>query len=170
MIAALVHTQGVVLDSQYVPLEMAYLDALGGRAHVHITSPISFTAMRKFFPHSRSDVTVITEGGTSYRQVLAFLRDRFQLLSYHLGPTVAVGYKGASYQPQILRDAGIPSLVNVETLGVPALTSAVGECPWHRGSRSKCAAVALNQILRSVQGGPAAIGGASPSRPCAAVP
>lgn len=163
MLVALVHTQGVVLGSKYIPLEMAYVDILRMQAHFHITSPISFTAMRKFFPHSRSDVTMITEGGISYAQVLAFLNQRFHYLNA-LFPqsTGSFGCKGTTYQTQILKDAGISNIINVETLGVPALrharvdtiTDLTAYCPWHIGRRwNKCAKVALNRILHHIGGG-----------------
>lgn len=164
MLSALVHTQGVVLGSSYVPLEMAYVDVLGVQAHFLITSPISFTAMRKFYPHSRSDVTLVTEGGTPYSHVLEFLRTRYQCLLLLQAPSAAAvvfGYKGGSYQPQILRDAGIPSIFNIEKWGsgaaLPALPPppplhTAAACPFHPPRfRSKCAAVAIDAILRRVQ-------------------
>lgn len=161
MLSALVHTQGVVLGSSYVPLEMAYVDVLGVQAHFLITSPISFTAMRKFYPHSRSDVTLITDGGTPYSHVLEFLRTRYQCLLLLLlqaeSSAVVFGYKGGSYQPQILRDAGIPSIFNIEEWGddsVPALPPPPrATCPFHPPTRfrSKCAAAAIEAMLRHVQ-------------------
>lgn len=143
MISAIVHTQGVVLDSTYVPLELAYIDVLGVRAHFHINSPIPYTAMRKIYPNSRPDVTVITEGGTPYAQVLAFLKKRFELF-VAMHPSTVFGYKGESFQPQVLRDAGIPSMINLEKFGIPALRRSF-QCSWHR--RGKCAVAALEHIL-----------------------
>lgn len=150
MLSAIVHTQGVVLGSTYVPLEMAYQDILGARAHLLITSPIPYAAMRKLYPHSRPDALVVTDGGTPYPEVLDFLRLRFRFLASQL-PAVVFGYKGESYQPLMLRHAGIGSVVNVEKLGVPALRVTAHACRWHRRSPSKCAASALEQILRHVQ-------------------
>lgn len=163
MISAIVHTQGVVLKSSYVPLELAYIDVLGVQAHFHINSPIPYSAMRKFYPNARPDVIVITDGGTPYSQVLEFLKNRFQFLST-LHPDTVFGYKGASFQPQVLRDAGIASIVNLEEFGVPPLSRSFS-CPWHR--RGKCAVAALDHILRHVPGSTRA---ASPARQCAAAP
>lgn len=154
MIHAVVHTQGVVLHRTYVPLELAYRDALGVEAHFLITSPISFSSMRKHYPHSRPDVVVVTDGGgTPYSSVLDFLKFRYACLA-NVFPRVVFGYKGNSFQPQVLKDAGIPDAVNVERLGVPALrrhgTTTDDTCRWHcTGRRRKCALDALNQILLS---------------------
>lgn len=148
MIHAVVHTQGVVLGRTYFPLELAYQDALGTRAHLLITSPLPYAALRKLYPHSRPDVLVTTRGGIPYSQVLHFLRRRHQLLSTHF-PSVVFGYKGESYQPQILNDAGIAPRVNIETFGIPALRKTHEACAWHRGSGPrKCARMALRQILQ----------------------
>lgn len=150
MLSAIVHTQGVVLGSTYIPLEMAYHDILNMRAHFHITSPVPYAAMRKLYPHSRPDVLVVAEGGTPYWEVLDFLKVRFRFLASQF-PAVVFGYKGESYQPQILRDAGIGSVVNVEKFGVPALQATADACRWHARIPSKCAVKALEQILRHVQ-------------------
>lgn len=150
MIHALVHTQGVVLRHTYIPLELAYQDVFGVRAHFHIRSPINYSKIRKLFPFARPDVIVITEGGTPYSEVLDFLKLRFRYLSSHI-PHVVFGYKGETYQPQVLNDAGIPNKVNIEKFGVPALQMTPNPCRWHKGSPSKCAVAALEQILRHVQ-------------------
>ena len=148
MTHALIHTQGVVLGKKYVTLELAYQDVMGIRAHFHIRSPLNYSAMRKFYPNARPDVVVITEGGTSYAEVIHFLKLRFRRLSNELGPYVIFGYKGESYQPQVLRDAGIPHIMNVEKFGVPALKVTDKACYLHKRNESKCALVALDQILR----------------------
>lgn len=149
MVHAIVHTQGVVLGRTYLPLELAYYDFLGDRAHFHILSPLNYSKIKRLYPHARPDVIVITEGGTPYSEVLAYLKMRYKYLSTHT-PHVVFGYKGACYQPQVLRDAGIPHTVNLETLGVPPLQKSYEACRWHKGSPSKCAVAALDQILRHV--------------------
>lgn len=151
MIHALVHTQGVVLGNTYVPLELAYRDCLGERAHLLITSPLNYSKMKRLYPNARPDVLVTTVEGVAYSQVLDYLKRRFQVLS-HTFPSspVLFGYKGNSYQPRVLLDAGIPNRVNVEKFGVPALqvVSGIDTCPWHKGNRHrKCARAALEQIL-----------------------
>lgn len=147
MLTAVVHTQGVVLQSTYIPLEVAYHDVLGFSFHALITSPLSHDALRHFYPHARSDVTMVENGGTPYSDVLQQLRERACILSTHY-PRVVFGYKGESYQPQILRDAGIVDILNVETLGVPRLPPTEEVCSWHTRRSSKCAWVSLRHILR----------------------
>lgn len=147
MIHALVHSQGVVLGSTYYALELAYEDVTGTRAHFHITSPLGYYKMRRCYPHARPDVLVIAKGGTPYSKVLDFLKRRFRYLRDCWGEAVVFGYKGESYQPQVLRDAGISRIINVEKLGVPALRITDNACSWHKRTLSKCALVALNQIL-----------------------
>lgn len=149
MLSALVHTQGVVLGSTYFPLEMAYHDVLGVRAHLLIASPLPYAAMRKLYPRARPDALVVTteEGATPYAEALDFLRCRSRCLAAHL-PAVVFGCKGRSYQPQILLDAGLGGVVNVEALGVPPLRPTPTPCRWHRGAPSKCAAWAVEQMLR----------------------
>lgn len=146
---ALVHTQGVVLGQTYLPLELAYRDVLGGSAHFLITSPLNYSKMKRLYPHARPDVLVTTVQGVPYSQVLHYLQLRFQILSTTF-PSIPIvfGYKGNSYQPQVLLDAGIPNRVNVEMYGVPALHGTDRTCPWHKGNRRKCALGALEQMLR----------------------
>lgn len=157
MIQAIVHTQGVVLGRTYVPLELAYCDHLGHWAHFLITSPISYSKMRRHYPHARPDVMVVTEGGTPYSQVLQYLKWR----SESLGKDATFGYKGESYQPQVLEDAGIHNRINVEKWIEGALRVTDNACPWHKSAVSKCARAALEQIATKC---------ASPDRLCAAAP
>lgn len=146
---ALVHTQGVVLGKTYIPLELAYRDVLGESAHFLITSPLNYSKMKRLYPHARPDVLVTT--GVPYSRVLDYLKLRYQILSATF-PSVIFGYKGESYQPRVLLDAGIPNRVNVERYGVPTLqtTTNNGTCRWHKGNRHKCALAALEQILTSL--------------------
>lgn len=149
MIHAVVHTQGVVLNRTYVPLELAYRDVLGVQAHFLITSPISFSRMRKLYPNSRPDVLVLADQGTPYSSVLNFLKFRYDCL-HNVYPQTVFGYKGNSFQPQVLKDAGIPFILNLEKFGIPAIIRS-GTCPWHIGNQRKCALAALEHIFRHVQ-------------------
>lgn len=146
---AIIHTKGVVLNETYFPLELAYLDVTGLLCNFHITSPMNYSQMRRMFPNCRSDVQVTVTDGTPYSEVLKFLRNRYNFLST-LYPDTSFGYKGEKYQPKILRDAGIPNIVNVERFGVPPLNRKVTVtnvyCPLHKGNMNKCALEALNQI------------------------
>lgn len=153
MMHALVHTQGVVLGKTYLPLELAYRDVLGESAHFLITSPLNYSKMKRLYPHARPDALVSTAEGVPYSRVLDYLKLRYQILSFAFPSTpVFFGYKGESYQPRVLLDAGIPNRVNVERYGVPSLrrtTASSDTCRWHKGNRRKCALAALEQILTS---------------------
>ena len=150
MIHALVHSQGVVLGRTYFALELAYEDVTGKRAHFLINSPICYSKMRQCYPHARPDVVVTRKGGTPYFKVLNYLRFRYRSLCKRWGDAVLFGYKGKSYQPKVLQNAGIPRIFNVEKLGVPALQITNNACRWHKSTLSKCAVIALDQIRAGV--------------------
>lgn len=147
---AIIHTKGVVLGDTYLPLELAYKEATGLAYNFLIKSPMNFSKMRRWYPDCRPDVKVTTEEGTSYSEVLNFLRSRYAYLQtiYPFEPIV-FGYKGELYQPKILIEAGIPNIINVETLGVPPLKRNLKvdfPCPHHKGDPNKCAQMAVGQI------------------------
>lgn len=148
---AVIHTKGVVLGDEYVPLELAYRDVAGLLCHFQITSPMNFSKMRRLYPNCRPDVEVTTVSGTSYSDTLKFLKNRYDFLQTVYPHTpVVFGYKGELFQPKILIDASIPNIVNVETFGVPPLKRNLNIecfCPLHKGDPNKCALVALNQIV-----------------------
>lgn len=151
MVHALIHTQGVVLNRTYIALELAYQDVSGFRTHFIITSPISFSKMKQKYRHVHADVLVTTHSGTPYSNVIQFLKDRQAFLRlYCKTDRICFGFKGNSYQPQILRDAGIADTINVEIFEVvpPLAHSGIWHphCSWHK-SRGKCALVALEHIL-----------------------
>lgn len=148
---AIIHTKGVVLGETYIPLELAYKDVTGLLCHFLITSPMTFSKMRRCYPNCRPDVEVTTQGGTSYSDALSFLRSRYNFLqTVYPHEPIVFGFKGQNYQPKILIDAGIPNRVNVEVFGVPPLQRNVtveSSCVLHKGNPNKCALVALNQIV-----------------------
>ena len=152
---AIIHTKGVVLGNKYIPLELAYKDVKGLVCHFQITSPMTFSNMRRIYPNCRPDVQVTVTGGTSYQETINFLKNRFDFLTTCFPDTsVVFGYKGELYQPQILRDAGIPNIVNVEIFGVPPLRQNFKtevSCSLHKGNLNKCALVALYQIANFFQ-------------------
>lgn len=152
---AIVHTKGVVLGDKYVPLELAYCDVTGLLSCFHITSPMNYSKMRKCYPLARPDVEVTTSGGIIYSDVLKYLKDRYEFLQ-NLFPNTEIvfGYKGGSFQPNILKDAGIRNIMNVEQLGVPTVNRNImnsANCPLHKGNLKKCALVALNQITHHLR-------------------
>lgn len=150
---AIVHTTGVTLGRSYVPLEFAYTDSLGFQAHFLITSSIGFYEARRRFPHCGDpDVFMSTRAGSSIARVHKFLRKRYAVLSKSLGSRVAFGYKGNGFQARFLVDAGIPNIINLETLGVPPLPTLAQShprkhCPWHPSARNKCARHAVEMLV-----------------------
>ena len=155
---AFVHTEGVVLGSRYVPLELTYRDRLGYETTFRINSPVSFQEARAAHLHVRPEAIMLTSHGVPYHETLRFLQDRFHLLQQRSREPVVFGYKGESYQPNVLRDAGIPKILNVEQLGVPAIRvlqqkygHAVGggtPCPHHMSPRrNKCSRAVARLVL-----------------------
>ncbi|GFT75869.1 uncharacterized protein NPIL_18891 [Nephila pilipes] len=148
---ALIHTTGVVLDKQYIPLELSYVDVTGYEIYFHLKSPYSYDETIRQFPHARPDVIMTTKHGTSLANVLHFLQARYHQLQEQFPNTIIVfGCKGNSYQMQVLRQTGLPHLVNVEEFGVPSLKMlaqfypfiVVPSCPCHV-KPSKCARLAV---------------------------
>lgn len=155
---ALVHTQGVVLGKQYIPLELGYIDVTGYEIHFQITSPLSYSKAKRFYKSFIPDAIMTTRQGQPYSDVLRFLRERYHELSrLYKTPEIYFGYKGRSYQPTVLRDAGLERVINVDTLGLPALRHLatsynVGQftCPFHNQS-FKCARLAVRLIWYALQ-------------------
>lgn len=144
-IHALVHTQGTVVTNRYLILEVAYVDVTGATMHCHVKSPLSFGNAKRINPGIRSDVIMTNEHGVSYASVLNFLCDRYRCLQEQLNETeIVFGYRGNNYQPKILRDTGLPHIVNIESLGtLPSLKTLLGTsnggCPFHTRDTLKCA-------------------------------
>lgn len=143
MAQALVHTQGVVLGDKYFPLELSYCDVLGHEMHFLINSPLNYSKIRRSYPYAKPDALVTMTDGTSYSEVLSFLKQREKLIEKTLGGCT-FGYKGNGYQTKVLDDAGITNRINLKML--PNLTY-TGHCSWHKGNTSKCSRYALAQML-----------------------
>lgn len=149
---AVCHSVGVVLDKMYYPLELSFVDATGYEQHFHIQSPVPYTFSKKYYPHSRPDAIMTVDNATPYHEVLQFLHDRFLYLKKFIS-TLTFGCKGGSNQANVLRDAQIPSWVNLDEFKVPSLPklSAMynvnGDCPWHR-QIFKCSRIAVQLIQR----------------------
>lgn len=156
-IHALVHTQGVVVTNKYIVLEFAYRDVTGVVEHCLVKSPLSFRdAKRKDF-RIRPDVIMTNEHGVPYASVLNFVCNQYYRLRNVLRvENVVFGFKGNSYQPKILRDAGLSSIVNIEDLGgIPSLKTLTlegnGGCPFHARNSLKCAKRATDFIWNVLQ-------------------
>lgn len=152
VIHAVCHSVGIVLDTIYFPLELSYADVTGYEQHFHIQCPVSYSFAKKFFPHSHPDAIMTMEHGTPYYLVLQFLHARFNYLK-NLIPDLTFGCKGGSYQSHVLRDAKIPSWVNIDQYNVPSLKklsemyNVISTCPWHK-QISKCARIGVQLIQR----------------------
>lgn len=151
---ALVHTTGVILEKKYVPLELAYWDVTGYEIHFLLNSPYSYSDTIRRFPHASPDVLVTIDRGTSLSSVLHFLRVRHQQLQQTF-PNVEIVFacKGNNMQMDVLKQAHLQHIVNVETLGVPSLrvlsqmfpNFVFFGCSWHI-KYGKCARSAVRLI------------------------
>lgn len=161
-IVALCHTEGVVLrNKKYCVLELAYYDVYRVSRHFLVRSPISYrNALRTqaILPkslevlmcrkHFYKDQKVYT-----FQEIIAFLQERYGQLKTLFGISVVFGYKGGSYQPDVLVKAGIPSF-NIERLGCPSIRSLTQPllvlrppCLFHPSTENKCALHILQLIL-----------------------
>ena len=156
-IHALVHTTGVVLGSNYIPLEVAYYDVTGFECAFLVKSPLSFQEAKASFPHIRPDVKMSTRDGLTLDRVRDFLQTRYLILHSLLGSSssdIVFGHKGNSYQKTFLNQMHLPHTLNVETFLVPSLSQlrnmyphvVFPDCPHHVTS-SRCARTALHVLL-----------------------
>lgn len=152
-ISALVHSQGTVFQNQYIPLEIAYVDVTGVHVCFLIKSPLSFWDAARIDPNMKKSLHVVmtTRDGVRYSEVERFLSERYTVLKDVFGPSVLFGYKGQSYQKNVLGD--IPS-INLETLGCPSLRqlqtrfpNLQRNCPYHLYPNQKCARHVLQLLL-----------------------
>lgn len=157
MIAALVHSQGYVFDKHFYCLEFAYSDILNHPSLFFIKSPRSYTLLKMLRPKLPITVSVNPPGETvSYSYVINFLRKRYKTFQRLFpGETIVFGYKGKSYQSDILQHAGIPHIVNVERFGVPRIELLIEmypdeqrTCNRHPKREKRCADLILRIICR----------------------
>lgn len=154
-LVAWIHTEGVILLNQYYVLELAYEDILGCKKLFLIKSPASYYTAKQINPHLDKSCEVIFCRRSIYKncpvynfaQVLDFLWGKFQ----KFGPDAVFGYKGRSYQYDILKKANIPG-INLEMLNMPSITTLTKmfpnvkrhPCKFHMSEKNKCAAHILN--------------------------
>lgn len=157
MIAALVHSQGYVFDKHFYCLEFAYSDILNNRSLFLIKSPRSYTILKTLRPKLPITVSVNPPGETvSYGYVIDFLRKKYkEIQRLFPGETIVFGYKGKSYQSDILQHARIPYIVNVEIFGVPRIDLLMEMypdeqrmCNRHPKREKRCADLILRIICR----------------------
>lgn len=159
-IAALIHTEGVILFNKYVVLELAYVDILDVQRHFFIQSPMLYKDAKKYNKYLQmSQEVVMCRSNTyygqrvyKYQEVLQFLKQRFRLFHDYFKGKVQFGYKGRSYQEDVLKQSCIPRL-NIESLGVPAIRTLMKRYPYirkycifHKYDHNKCAKHILKLI------------------------
>lgn len=154
-LVAWIHTEGVILLNQYYVLELAYEDVLGCKKLFLIKSPMSYYAATKINPHLDKSCEVILSRQFIFKnypvytftQVLNFLWKKFKAF----GSNAVFGYKGKSFQYDILKKANIPA-INLETLNMPSIATLKKmfpnvkrqPCAFHVSENNKCAAHVLN--------------------------
>lgn len=152
-VVAWIHTEGVLLSNKYYALELAYEDILGNKRLFFIKSPMTYETARKTNPYIDKSCEAIMCTRSSYhnykvftfRQVLDFLRKQFYMFG---SPDAVFGYKGASFQQDILKKASIPA-INLERFKIPAIATLSAyrhPCPFHVSESNKCAAHVLDLI------------------------
>lgn len=160
MFVALIHTEGVILSRKYNVLELAYSDILGTNKHFLIKSPISYTEAKQRNKYLHKSLQVIMCKSNYYYnervytidEIKHFLKSQYVLLNLYYGPSIQFGYKGKSYQKDILKECNIPC-VNIETFGVPSIKRLIAKYPrvkkycfYHKLPYNKCA----EHILRLI--------------------
>lgn len=152
IVHALIHTTGVILGNEYFPLEMAYIDVMGYETTIHIKSPIDFMTAQREYPNARPDAVMSKYMGVSTNQWKQFLKRQYESLQAQCGtPHIVFGCKGNSNQMQVLKQADIPIVVNMETLNMPSLAAlknmyphlVLPNCPWHVKPTDKCARLSV---------------------------
>lgn len=165
ILVALIHTEGVILFHKYVILELAYADILGQKKHFFIQSPISYQQAIKTHRSLHKSLEVIMcqsrryKGHKVYRfyEIIHFLKSRYYTFYQRFGRCVIFGYKGKSFQQDILRRCSIPSF-NVENIGVPNISTLarlyshlyLPHCLFHKSPFNKCAEYILRLILHYI--------------------
>ena len=156
MIAAIVHSQGFVINKMFYCLEFSYTDILERRHHFFVESPFTFSNLKFHYPLLPITVTVNPPMRMKYNEVLKFLRLKYRELEKAFPDRrLFFGYKGKSYQLDILYNAGIEKVMNVENLGVPSiqrLTEMYPEelmlCRYHPRRETRCAERTVRLVIR----------------------
>lgn len=157
MIAAMVHSQGYVIDKHFYCLEFAYSDILNNQHLFLVESPWSYSCIKYHYPKLPLTVSVNTPGETvSYKYVIKFLRNQYKNLKKWIpNEKVIFGYKGRCFQSNILRHARVPHTVNVESLGVPSIDQLMEmypdedmKCDSHPKQEKRCAELILRIVRR----------------------
>lgn len=158
-IVALIHTEGVLLFNRYFVLELAYTDILGINQHFLIKSPMCYTRAKKYNKYIDKSLEVIMctsdyfqhQRVYKFSEIVRFLKDRYTLLQSNFG-CIRFGYKGKSFQSDILKKCCIPC-VNIEIFGVPSIQSLMTyyptikkNCLYHKKYNNKCAKHILELI------------------------
>lgn len=157
-LVAWIHTEGALLLNRYHVFELAYQDVFGIQKTFFIKSPISYHVAKKQNPYlHKSCETIMCTKNTyknnkvySFNSVLSFLKRQYHILSA-IFKNCLFGYKGASFQIDVLKKANIPA-INLEDFNFPSIATLVKkypyikreECPFHPNKYNKCATYILN--------------------------
>lgn len=159
-IAAIIHTEGVILFNRYVVLELAYVDILDVQRHFFIQSPMRYKDAKKYNKYLQmsqevimcTDNTFYGQRVYKYREIVHFLKQRFRLFHDYFKGNVQFGYKGKSFQQDILQKSCIPR-INIENYGIPAIQTLIKWYPYmrkycffHKYDHNKCAKHILKLI------------------------
>lgn len=155
VVHALVHTTGVVLGREYIPLEVAYCDVTGIEHCFLLQSPISFREAQRIYPNSLPDAIMSTQTGVTVATVRQFMHARNSTLQSVLKQSdIVFGFKGDSYQKSFIEQMHLPHIVNVEQLLVPSLHRlrsmyphlVIPDCTFHV-KPSRCALSAVRLLV-----------------------
>lgn len=159
-VVAIIHTEGVILFNKYVILELAYADILGVHRNFFIQSPMCYKAAKKQnkYLHMSQEVIMCTSSMYhgqrvyKYREIVYFLKHRYRFFYNYFKGNIKFGYKGKSFQENILRQSYIPC-INIEIFGIPAIKMLMKwfpkikkSCLNHKYKNNKCAKHILHLI------------------------
>lgn len=159
-IVAIIHTEGVILFNRYVILELAYMDILGIHRNFFIRSPMCYKDAKEQnkYLHMSQEVIMCTSSMYcgqrvyKYREIVYFLKHRYKFFHSYFKSNIKFGYKGRSFQQDILKQSCIPH-INIEKFGIPAIKLLLKwypyvkkNCLYHKYIDTKCAKHILELI------------------------
>ena len=126
IVVAFVNSQGFVINKKFYCLEFTYTDIITNgllcyRYHAFVECP--FSDIKSEYPKLPINVIVNPPCPTvTYDFLVNFLRKRYQeIQKLYPNEQLVFCYKGDKHQSQVLRDANIPNILNIDIVGVPSL-------------------------------------------------
>ncbi|GFY48568.1 hypothetical protein TNIN_18451 [Trichonephila inaurata madagascariensis] len=86
---ALIHTTEVVLNRQYIPLELGYVDVTGYEIFFQVTSSYSYSEVIKLYPYARPDAIMMLLNGTPLVNILHIV---YKFVTINYSPVSSHGY------------------------------------------------------------------------------